>query len=168
MSKPINFRFDGYRMLPVDLDACRQVYQAGKTYRLKEHAERTGKSHRHYFACVKTAWQNLPEKLTPRFPSPEHLRKYALIKSGYCDHRTVVCNTKEDALQLLAVVEALDEYAVCSVQAQVVSIWTPASQSMAAMGKAEFETSKHKVLEYLAHLIGITVDELAAVAGREV
>lgn len=166
MPTALNFRFDGSAFWPVNLDAARQAYEPGRIYRLVEQAQRSGRSHRHYFSCVHQAWSNLPEPLAPRFPTSEHLRKYALISTGHCRQRVIVCQSSEDAALLVGMVEAFDEYSVCSVQGAVVTVFTAASQSLKAMGKATFQKSKTDVIDYLAAYIGVTSEELSA-TGRK-
>lgn len=41
------------------------------------------RSHNHYFAAVGNAFDNLPHTIAARFPSAEHLRKWALIETNW-------------------------------------------------------------------------------------
>ncbi len=153
-------------MVPVSVDAAREAFVPGRTYRLSERVDRSGKSHRHYFACVKLAWDNLPAELDARYPTPEHLRKWALVKCGYADERTIVAADPGNALTIVGLVEAFDEYAICQTQGNVVRVWTPKTQNMRAMDRSEFEQSKRKVLLELADLIGVTMEELTVWAKK--
>ena len=56
-------------------------------WQLAEH--RSKASHDHFFAIINEAWKNLPEDMGDDFPSPEHLRKWALIKSGFCSETRI-------------------------------------------------------------------------------
>ena len=166
MSYPLNFRYDGHQMVPINPDACRRSYVPGHTYRLAEHEDRSRKSHRHYFACIHTAWQNLPEDQAARFPTSEHLRKHALIRCGFADQRTIVTKDSDNALVMISLVEAFDEFSICQVAGNIVTVWTAKSQSMRSMGKHKFDASKTAVLNYLASLIGVSVDDLTQGANQ--
>ena len=145
-------------------DLCDRQFVVGENYLIEEHRERSGKSHRHYFACVFHAWSNLPETMaeSPASWSPEHLRKYALIKAGYCDTQTYPCNSAAEAQRWAGRIRPLDDYAIVVVKGTVVVRYTAKSQSVKAMGSATFEESKKKVLAYLADLIGVDIAELSS------
>lgn len=159
------FTWDGEAMIPLPrmAKACDREFVVGEQYRLEVHEERSAKSHSHYFACVGEAWKNLPENLAEHFPSPDHLRKFALIKRGFFDERSVVCATPQEAERVAAFVKPMDDYAVISASGAMVQVFTAKSQSVRAMGKREFQTSKDAVLEYLSALIGV---ELGALSHR--
>ena len=158
--QPLNFTFSNGAMWPVRLDAARNLYEDGKTYRLVEYDERTGKSHRHFFAVLRNAWDNLPEQIADRFPSPEHLRAYALIKAGFYNERHVDLATRTDALQVASFIKPMDEFAIVIARELTVTIYTPKSQSARAMGGKEFQESKDKVFAVLAQMIGISIEQL--------
>jgi hypothetical protein len=65
-------------------DALPRYTARGEIITVEEVKERSAKSHRHYFAVINEAWQNLPEDLADEFPNAEALRKRALIKNGLC------------------------------------------------------------------------------------
>lgn len=169
MSRPMQFRWDGEAMVPPSRfwgKACDAVFVVGEVYTLVEHQDRSSASHRHYFAAVHDAWDNLREDQQERFPSPEHLRKYALIKAGYADSRQFVASSKAEAMRLSAYIRPMDEYALVSVDGPVVTTWTARSQDMRSMGKKEFQRSKDAVLNVLAELIGTTPAALSSNAGQ--
>lgn len=139
-------------------------YGDGECVRLVRQEARSQASHNHFFAALNDAWLNLPEGEAERFPSAEHLRKWALIKAGYRDERTFVCGSKAEAQRLAAFVKPMDEYAVVVVREAVVTVWTAKSQSMRAMGKADFQRSKDDVLEVVAGMIGATPAQLGRAA----
>jgi hypothetical protein len=120
-------------------------------YRLIVEAERSANSHRQYMAAVGEAWSNLPEYLADEFPTPDDLRKWALIRTGFCDTHKVVGNK----------ILRFNGYSVVVTDSDgVTTVRTARSQSFAAMGKKEFEASKAAVLDYLAGLVKTTPDEL--------
>lgn len=168
MSAPVYFTWDGESMAPMPRFAklCDKQYVVGETYCLVPHEDRSANSHRHYFASLRNAWLNIPEDLTERFPTSEHLRKFALIKAGYADQRQFVCGSKAEALRLSTFLSPMDSYAVVTVQNAVVNVFTAQSQSTKAMGRKEFAESKNRVLDIVAGLIEVAPQTLSAEAGR--
>lgn len=163
-SSPFPFQWDGDAMVPPNAywkKRADERFVVGQHYRMVEHHDRSEASHRHYFAALHEAWSNLPPHYAERFPSSEHLRKWALVKAGYRDEAVIVTATPEEAMRLAATTRRLDGYAVILVDDAVVTIYTAESQSMRAMGKQRFEESKQAVLGIVADLIGASVDELS-------
>lgn len=152
---PIACTWDGeaFRPLPRLARLADQHFVIGETYPLVVQEQRSQATHAHYFACIHAAWDNLPED-DQRFPTPEHLRKWALIRAGYSDERSIVCASKAEALRVAAFVRPIDEYAVVVARDCVVKVFTAQSQSLRAMGRADFAKSKQAVLDVLAGLIG--------------
>lgn len=159
---PITFGWNGEAMVPMRHlgRLCDKHFVIGQTYTLIEQQERSHRSHAHYFACLNEAWKNLPEELTERFPTSEHLRKYALIRAGFADSRQIVASSKAEARRIAGFVKPCDDYAVVTAKDCVVTIWTARSQSLRAMGKEDFQRSKDAVLDALAKIIGTTTDAL--------
>lgn len=164
MSAPFLYRWDGEAMVPLPRfhNAVNDQFTVGETYRLAEEAERSQRSHAHYFACIHDAWQNLPEAIAVQFATAEHLRKHALIMCGFRDERSLVCSTKAEAQRFAAFLRPRDEYAIVSVHEATVIEWTAKSQSRKAMGNRVFQDSKTKVLDFLDDLLGIERGSLAA------
>ena len=136
-------------------------FVVGEVYDLQHEEPRSGNSHRHYFAELTDAWRNLPERWAERLPTVEHLRAYALIRTGFADSRTFVARSASQAIDLRNFLRPCDPFSIVQADASTVTIWTAQSQSMRAMGKARFEDSKRKVLDYAAALIGATREDLA-------
>ena len=122
---------------------------------------RSAESHRFYFAAIADAWANLREDVAATLPSAEHLRKWALIQSGYCAMTKLAFKTNAEAIAACAFISALDTYAECGVNGTVAVIRRATSQSMKAMGKEEFQKSKEAVLAVISQLIGAEVCEAA-------
>ena len=158
----ILFEWDGEAMVPRKGFAkrCDETYVVGEIYRMEVREERSLISHRHFFASVHEAWLNLPEALSERFATPEHLRKYALIKSGFRDERSFACGSKAEARRLAAFMQPFDDYAVVVVRESTVIAYTAKSQSMKAMGKKDFQRSKDAVLGVCAEMIGVQPEAL--------
>lgn len=142
-----------------------RLFTEGCEYSIEIHEPRSGKSHAHYFATVNEAWKNLPEHHGKRHPDSEHLRKWALIHTGWAIERTVACDSAPVAAAVAAAAASLDESAVIIVQGTIVTIATARSQKMhgpGAMSKEEFQKSKQDVLDYVAGLLGVDVSTLSS------
>ena len=163
---PIMFTWDGEGMKPLDSGKADRQFVVGEEYRLGVIEERSVNSHNHYFAALNDAWKNLPEEFSVNFPSVEHLRKWALIKGGYRDERSVACTSKAEAIRLAAFIKPMDSYAIISVSECSVVVYTAKSQSQKAMGKKDFQESKDKVLNVVSQLIGVSTDDLRQNAGQ--
>jgi hypothetical protein len=160
--EPVAFVWDGAVMVPLDRfrPLARRQYHPGQEYALVQHLDRSDASHRHYFACVRKGWENLPERMTERLPTPEHLRKRCLVWEGYADHTEIPCVDEESMGRLIAVIRKADEYAVMTREGLVLNIWNAQSQDHVSMGHDAFQRSKDAVLGRIAMLCGITVKEL--------
>ena len=110
---------------------------------------------RAYFASLREIWKSLPDDQALRFPSVDHMRKFALIKAGFCDSRTLVCRSRAEADRLAAFIRPRDGYAIVSVARTVVTEWTAHSQSRRAMGHDEFRRSADAVMDFCAGLVGV-------------
>lgn len=146
---------------------CLDRLGAGQVVNLDLDPERSKKSHRHQFAFVRTAWENLPEHLTaaPFAKTDTTLRKYALIRTGYCAVNMIAVGSDARAERLAAFLqradEAQDNFSVIEASGPVVHQFIAESQSLKAMGGERFKKSKQDILEYLAAQIGVTPDQLA-------
>lgn len=164
MTAPQVFRWSGDSMIPLRPKLADKEYVIGQTYRLAEIEERSAKSHDHFFAAVSEIWSNLPEELAERFPTAEHWRKHALIRTGYHDVSEFVAASKAEAIRLAAYIRGLDEYSAVIVKDNVVRRLTAKSQSKKAMGREDFQKSKTAVLEWCAAQIGVKPDQIGRAA----
>lgn len=162
----IPMHWDGEAFVPAKGFAkrCDAEFTIGLTYNMEVVEERSAASHRHYFAAINEMWQSLPETLAERFPTAEHLRKYALIRAGFASHQHFVASSKAEAVRLAAFVRPIDEYAVVSVREATVAVWTAESQSTKAMGKERFQASKTAVLDTIAGMLGIRSEDIPRAA----
>lgn len=133
----------------------------GEVYPLVINEERSPASHAHEFAWLKDAWLSLPESMATEFPSPEHLRKFALIKSGYCNMQTYVCGSKAEAMRWATNLRPLDEFSIVEVRGTTVVRFTAQSQSKRAMGREAFQDSKTKILEVVADMLSVSPEDLS-------
>lgn len=127
-------------------------------------------SHKHQFAYIKEAWLNLPEALkdAPWAETPETLRKHALIATGFSQSYTLDCGANATAHRVKAALVAAEAgkhgYAIGQVRGPVVTIWTPESQSMRAMGGKRFQEAKTAILDWLSAQIGVSPQQLERAA----
>lgn len=141
---------------------CDQFFVVGETYRIEFREERSTNSHKHYFAAINEAWKNLKDEDSDRFPTPDHLRRWALVRAGYADERSIVYDTPEDAARSAVLARSLDGFAIIVPRGNVLKIYTAKSQSMRSMDRATFQASKTAVLNIAADLIGTDPATLAA------
>ena len=95
----------------------------------------------------------MPERYGDAIPSVEHMRKWALIRTGYRDERSIVCASKAEAKRVAAFVKPMDDFAIVVVNEATVAVYTAKSQSQKAMGGKEFQKSKEAVLEYCQSML---------------
>jgi len=161
--RPIPMQWDGEVMRPTRGFAATadKLFVIGEVYTLAEvDAQRSMRSHRHYFQAVYDAWLNLSEHDADRFPTEVHLRKYALIRAGYCDTRELVCSSKAEAVRVGAFIKPMDPYALVTIKPPAVRVYTAKSQDLRSMGRKVFQESKDAVLEILAGMIEVSKEQL--------
>lgn len=154
------FRWEGDSFVPLKPKLADQHFVVGEVYPLEVREDRSINSHRHYFASVNQAWLNLPEAIGEKFATADHLRKYALIQTGYHDARSIVCASPEEAAKVATFIKPMDEFAVIFTDGPLVNVLTAKSQSVRSMDKRTFQKSKDDVLTYIASMIGTTAGEL--------
>ena len=165
---PLTFSWDGECMKPLRGFArvADRQFVVGENYTMEVVQQRSSPSHRHYFACINEAFANLPESQAGRFASPDHLRKWALIRAGFRQETKYVAQSKAEALRFGSFLRSLDEFALVDVSGKVATLYTAKSQSYAEMSRKEFQQSKDAVLDVIAQLINVSKDELTASAGK--
>jgi hypothetical protein len=141
--------------------AINENFADGAVYWLTVEPQRSEKSHGHEFAWVTEAWKTLPDHLTAEYPSSEHLRKKALIATGWHTVQDYVCTSRAEAARWAENLRReADKYAVIVVSGTVVRVFKARSQAKAAMGAADFQASKTHILDWIAHLIGVAPEDL--------
>jgi hypothetical protein len=161
------FTWNGSVMIPMRPEAARAAYDLGQRYWLEEVSERSWISHEHQFAWIASAWDNLPEALMDKFPTPEALRKAALIATGWYRETIIDAGSKAGAQRVAGYVMGRDEFSAVIVRGATVIVRTPRSQRMRGhdgMDRQEFEASKQDILGWIANLIGVSADDLKAAA----
>lgn len=166
---PIRYVWDGECHRPASPFWQRRAdeqFVVGEPVDLLRHDGVSTASRGHYFAQLKEIWTNLSDEDAAQFPTVDHLRKHALIATGYRDERKIVCASVLEARKVAAFIRPLDEYALVVARGEVVVVATAKSQSASAMGKHAFQKSKTDVLEWGWARIGVTPQEGAANTGR--
>ena len=157
---PQPFTWDGEAMRPRRPRAADREFVVGETYVLERWEPRSMVSHNHEFAWLAEAWKNLPEPLADQFPTPEHLRKRALIDAGYYNETIIDAGTNAAALRVASYARSKDDFAYVVVRGPLVVERVAKSQSRRAMKRQEFQESKTAILEIVSAMIGVKPEEL--------
>jgi len=136
----------------------------GLRYNVQVEEPRKMAQHRGYFARIHEAWQSMPEELLEDYPSSEHLRKRALIKTGFAAMADFVCASPAQAAAVAAFFTNADEYALVEISDRAVRIWRAESQSVHAMGSERFKRSIDQVERWVGELLKIAPEDMARVA----
>ena len=128
--------------------------------------DRDLRSHRHYFVSVREVWLNLPMAVAKRWPTPDHLRKWALIEEGYCSHAEIACKDGQAARVAAREFRVADQYSVIKVDADVGRIWRAEPQDSRSIGKPRLQKSKWDVINRLATLVGVSAKDIMENAGQ--
>lgn len=161
MSAPLMLRYEGDgNFAPASsfwAGRADRDYVVGEVYKIAEHMDRSEISHRHEFASIAEMWKSLPEQFAhePWAQTAEHLRKYALIRTRWCDTQTYTCGSRAEAERWAQNLRPLDEYSIVSVEGTTVYRFTAQSQSRRAMGKDRFQKSKTDIIEFIEDMIGV-------------
>jgi hypothetical protein len=161
------FNWNGDAMIPLRPQAAAKAYEVGRRYWLEEVSERSWISHQHEFAWIKQAWENLPEALADTFPTPEHLRKAALIATGWRREMIIDAGNRAAALRVAAYAKGEDDFAHVATRGSTVIVHKARSQRMHGldrMDRDEFGKSKSDILGWIANLIGVEPDRLRGAA----
>lgn len=159
---PMAFTWDGEHMVPRKPKYADKVYTIGENYLLAPIEERSEVSHRHEFAFLREAWLNLPEDLAPLYPTSEHLRKRALIDTGWYNEKIIDAGTESAAIEVASILKDLDEFSLVIVRGSIVVRRTAKSQSRRKMNKEDFQKSKNDILELVSAMIGVKPEEIPA------
>lgn len=166
MNAPLQFTYEGdgafKATTPYGEKRADEQYVIGERYRLTEWHDRSEVTHAHQFAWLAEAWRNLPERyaMEPWAQTPEHLRKYSLIRCGFCKTDTYACGSKAEAERWARNLRPLDEYTIVTVQGTTVYRYSAESQAHRAMGAKRFQQSKQAILEFIAGLLEVDPSEL--------
>lgn len=170
MTAPLWFRWDGrvlWPMLPRLADHMNKMIKAGDICQINVVADRSMRSHGHFFAVLQRAWASLPEAdRINAFPSSEHLRKWALSHTPYCTMRMYTASNAFEAQRLAKFLAGNDiQYSRIETKGRHITQFIPDSQALDAMPDSKiFQASKDAVFDVLAQHLGIVVEELEGAA----
>ncbi|MGH6982588.1 MAG: hypothetical protein ACREFC_15410, partial [Stellaceae bacterium] len=88
---------DVFRPLPHFKKRCSERLVVHQQYRLNAEELRSVASENHYYAALDEIFANLPDDLKERIPSREHLRKLALVRTGFRTERVYSFADEETA-----------------------------------------------------------------------
>jgi hypothetical protein len=136
-------------------------YGGGEVLLLGEIPVRSGSSHGHLFAVIDNAWESLPPLMAERFPTAKHFRKYLLVKAGHSHSDSMICASHAEAERVAAFTRTAEEFAVVTVDRNVVTRFVPKSLSHEAVpSKEEFQKIKDNVMRVLGDVLEVTKKEL--------
>jgi hypothetical protein len=141
-------------------------YVVGQVYRLENIEARSSNTHNHQFAWLSEAWRQLPEDVMDIYPSPEHLRKRALIQAGFYDETIIDAGSNAAALRVASEFRRRNDFSLVIVRGPLVVIRDPKSQSRRAMNAKEFQDSKTKIMDVIAEMIGVDPETLSRESGK--
>lgn len=150
---PLTCDWDGEVFRPLHPRRADNYLTVGERYSLVQYEDRSAATHNHQFAWLHDAWQNLPEDIADQYPTPEHLRKRALIDAGFYDETIIDAGTNAAAIRVAAAIQAIDTFALVFVRKCFVIRRTAKSQSRRAMKKEEFQASKTAIMEVIDALV---------------
>ena len=152
------------RLIPAArfMKQCREAFVDGELYIVEVHHHRDWIGHKAYFGKIGQLYKNWPEQYERQFDSAEHLRAWALIRTGHRVERQYVCASKAEAVRQAAVLRSEKPYTEISVNENVVVVWEALSQHSTAMGAKAFASSSNDVVAFLCDLVGTTEEELTA------
>ena len=161
------FTWNGEAMIPAKPKLADKAFVIGQRYWLDEVSERSWMSHVHQFAWIAEAWNNLPDAVAEMFPTPEHLRKAALIATGWRRETIIDAGNAAAAQRVAAYARGEDEFAQVVTRGSTVIVRKARSQRMHGhdrMDKAEFQKSKDDILGWISNLIGVAPEQLRGAA----
>jgi hypothetical protein len=152
--------WDGEAMIP---DAkfkklAERQFIKGERYVLEAHDQVSHKERAHYHATIAEAHSNLEGDVLERYPTPEHLRKWALVKAGWRTVQHQSFDTEARANWVATMIRSKDAFAVVTVQGKLVTVYTPRSQRVGpgCMTREEWQQSKRDVLDIVSGTIGVS------------
>lgn len=166
--RPVVCVWDGEHFIPLPRfrALCDQQFVVHEEYPMIPSEERSMSHHRGYFASLKECWNNLPEEDAGRFPSPEHLRAWALVETGFCSETDYVMDSDKEARRLAADLRRMNPYSIIRISANVVKHFEPESQAVTSANKERFAAQTKAVLDLAASMARTTPAELKKNSGR--
>ena len=149
---------EGFFLPTVSKMKCKETLKPGETVALEIKRPRHLAMHRRFMAMVTDYHDNLPESLAnaPFAASPDHLRKYALIRCGFADTITHTAKSEAEARRVEETFQSMrgDTFALVYRQGLIVYRSVALSQAFAKMNQKQFRESSERIEEFLATLVG--------------
>lgn len=160
---PLMFRWEGDAMRPKLPKLADRYFVVGEDYRMVEEHPRSKASHDHAFAWLGEAHKNLPEHLAEQYPTPDHLRKRALIDAGFYDETVIDAGSQAAALRVAAAIRSRpgEAFSLVITRGPAVVIRTARSMARGAMKPADFQAAKQAVLDTVSAMLGVTPETLS-------
>lgn len=159
---PLGWTWEGDAMRPIKRFAAEadRRYVIGQNYLMDEVRSRSPASHSHQFAWLKDAWLTLPESAGDEFPTPDHLRRFALIQAGFYNETRIDCGSNAAALRVASTMRSDNSYAEVVVRGPLVVRRVAKSQNHREMDREEFQRSKTALMETVAEMLGVAPADL--------
>jgi len=101
--------------------------------------------HKKFFALIKLAYDNLPEGLERRYPSPKTLRDDLLIRCGYTER----VNSRQGMVDVAASI-AFDKMGQDEFERLYADVWREIDRSFVTIGdNTESEAVKEELIRFL-------------------
>lgn len=126
---------------------------------LHDPAEHSDAARRRFFAIIRDAFENMPDRWRPLLPSSEHLRKFVLCQIGHCDTTVTDCGSRAAAERVAALAKHLDTFSVSTVNGALVTTSLARSMRKRVCPKKVFMPLTEKAYAYLNEMMGYDVEQ---------
>lgn len=158
---PILTRWDGEVFWPAKrhMPTLDKELVVDDVYTIAEVEGRDERRHKAFFARINDRFKSLPESWGDFFKSPDDLRMWALIHTGFCHQDTFTLQDAEEAQRFALYIKKADKnFRIVDVRGNVVTVYVPESQRVLrngiGMDNERFLHSIRKVDQYLEMMIG--------------
>ena len=166
--KPFLFKWSGFGMVPLAGQhlRCAERFVVNGRYGFVIFDGRSEENHSHYFAVIRDYWNNWPESYEIELSSEKQLRRHALIRTGHYDQHIMALASKEDAERYIERMTEREGYAEFSLNESVVVARFAKTQRKNFQSNADFKKAKQDVLDFMASVTGIPVEQMKREAGQ--
>ena len=133
---------------------CDRQYQDGELYALGPVEDIDNVSRGKFMKAIKMTWENLPAKYK-RFPSPEHLRKAALVGAGWCNQSHDVFDSVADAKRHADGIRNANGYAVIVRSGCVVDVRIARSIAAGQITAEKWREVRPRALDWASEQINV-------------
>lgn len=161
--RPVQFEWtddEVMKPLPRFQSLCARQFVIGEVYSLDPTEEVSQHDRGGLFAAVKSGWKTLAEEWDGKFPTTEHLRKWALIEVGYCTQDEYTLKNEEDAKVMTKALRRQDEFCRIAIHGDTVIVRNAKSIANNAIKSKEFKALKKQVLDLVGSMCNSTAADL--------